>query len=208
MLVHSVATGRDALAHAGRSDVVLLDLGLPDMNGFDLCRSIRNGCDTAIIIVSARGELVDRVVGLRSGADDYLMKPYNLDELIARMQAVLRRRHSAEQGPPPEPFRISDVMIDPSHRQVTVGEMAVALSRKEFRLLELIVIAKGGVCPRERLINGIWGETWPGANRALDVHVGALRAKLGRPGMIMTVHGVGYRLASELASAAHTPQRK
>ncbi|MFI0805650.1 response regulator transcription factor [Amycolatopsis lurida] len=207
ILVHWVTKGREALAHLGLSDVILLDLGLPDMNGFDLCRSIRKGYDTPIVIVSARGETSYRVAGLRSGADDYLVKPFNVEELIARMEAILRRRHHTQLRAPPEQFRIDDVLIDFSRREVVVGEVAVALTGKEFRLLELIVTAQGAVCQRERLISGIWGKTWPGAGRALNVQVGALRAKVGRPDMIVTVHGVGYRLADKLAPTARTSHR-
>jgi DNA-binding response OmpR family regulator len=190
-----VATGREALAAAGGADVVLLDLGLPDMNGLELCRAIRRGTDTAIIVVSARGQVDDRIAGLRSGADDYLVKPFNVDELVARVEAVSRRRSGTPSGRP-ERVRVGDIEIDIPRFEVSAGGEPVSLSRKEFELLVVIAMAGGDVCSRERLIAEVWGQTWRGANRTLDVHVGTLRAKLGRPGLIETVRAVGYRLAA------------
>lgn len=189
-----VATGREALAQVGGADVVLLDLGLPDLNGLELCRSIRQESDVAIIVVSARGQVDDRIVALRSGADDYLVKPFNMDELVARVEAVLRRR-SGTGSTRPQRVRVGDIEIDLPRFEVSAGGELVSLSRKEFELLVVIATADGDVCTRERLIAVVWGQTWPGANRTLDVHVGTLRAKLRRPGLIETVRGVGYRLA-------------
>lgn len=198
-------TGREALAKAPGADVVLLDLGLPDMNGFDVCRAIRDSGDTAIIVVSAKGQVDDRILGLRSGADDYLVKPFNVDELVARVDAVLRRR-TATQAPRPDRMRFEDIEIDLPRHEVRVDGNPIALSRKEFQLLAMIAAADGDVCARERLIAEVWGETWPGANRTLDVHVATLRTKLDRPGLIVTVRGVGYRLAGRVvrATAADT----
>jgi DNA-binding response OmpR family regulator len=191
--IDRVATGRDALTRSAGADVILLDLGLPDMDGFDVCRAIRNSCDAVIIVVSAKGEVDDRIQGLHSGADDYLVKPFNVDELVARLHAVLRRRAT----PParPELVRVDDVEIDIPRFEATVNGEPLALSRKEFQLLAMIAAADGDVCPRERLIAEVWGGTWPGADRTLDVHVATLRTKLNRPGLIETVRGVGYRLA-------------
>jgi DNA-binding response OmpR family regulator len=189
-----VATGREALAKMSGADVVLLDLGLPDMNGLELCRVIRQGSDAAIIVVSARGQVDDRILGLRSGADDYLVKPFNVDELVARVEAVLRRRDGTPSARP-ERVRVGDIEIDIPRFAVSAGGEPVSLSRKEFELLAVIALADGDVCTRERLIAEVWGQPWPGANRTLDVHVGTLRAKLGRPGLVETVRGVGYRLA-------------
>jgi len=196
-----VSTGRDALARMSGSDVVLLDLGLPDVNGFELCRTMRAGSDVAIIVVSAKGQVDDRILGLQSGADDYLVKPFNIDELLARVQAVLRRR-SIESPVRPELLRVGDIEIDLPRHEVAVGGEPIALSRKEFQLLAMIAAADGDVCPRERLIAEVWGGTWAGANRTLDVHVATLRTKLDRPGLIVTVRGVGYRLAGRTQQAA------
>lgn len=194
VVVDWASTGREALSKAAGSDVVLLDLGLPDMNGFDLCRAIRDGGDVAIIVVSAKGQVDDRILGLRSGADDYLVKPFNVDELVARVHAVLRRRTTV-RVPRPDRVRVGDLEIDIPRHEVSVAGEPVSLSRKEFQVLALIAAADGDVCPRDRLIAEVWGETWAGANRTLDVHVATLRTKLDRPGLIVTVRGVGYRLS-------------
>jgi DNA-binding response OmpR family regulator len=200
IVVDWAPTGRIALAAVAGADVVLLDLGLPDMNGFALCRDIRDRGDSAIIVVSAKGQVDDRILGLRSGADDYLVKPFNVDELVARVQAVLRRR-AGTPAVRPDRVRVEDVEIDIPRFEVMVGGAPVALSRKEFQLLAMIAVADGDVCPRERLIAEVWGETWAGANRTLDVHVATLRTKLDRPGLIETVRGVGYRLGNRAPRA-------
>jgi DNA-binding response OmpR family regulator len=205
MTVNRVASGRDALATAAESDVVLLDLGLPDLDGFELCRSLRQASDVAIIVVSAKGQVEDRILGLRSGADDYLVKPYNVDELVARVHAVLRRRTDTS-ATRPQVVRVDDIEIDIARFEVCAAGEPLALSRKEFQVLSMIAAAGGEVCGRERLIAEIWGETWPGANRTLDVHVATLRTKLDRPGLIETVRGVGYRLASHTPRIAQTDQ--
>ena len=144
--------------------------------------------------MALRFEVDERILGLRSGADDYLVKPFNVDELIARVDAVLRRRVS-DRAVRPDRVRAEDVEIDLPRFEVTVGGKPVALSRKEFQVLAMIAGAGGDVCPRDRLIAEVWGEPWAGANRTLDVHVATLRTKLDRPGLIETVRGVGYRLA-------------
>ncbi|MTD55828.1 response regulator transcription factor [Amycolatopsis pithecellobii] len=201
IVVDWVGTGREALAKAADADVVLLDLGLPDMNGFDVCRAIRDRGDVAIIVVSAKGQVDDRILGLRSGADDYLVKPFNVDELIARADAVLRRRRATEAARS-DRLRLQDVEIDLPRHEVSVAGEPIALSRKEFQLLAMLAAADGEVCPRDRLIAEVWGETWAGANRTLDVHVATLRTKLGRPGLIVTVRGVGYRLVGRVVRTA------
>lgn len=197
-------TGREAMTKVGAADVVLLDLGLPDVDGFDLCRSIRSSGDVAILVVSAKGQVDDRILGLRSGADDYLVKPFDVDELVARVHAVLRRRHTVRPGRP-DRIRFADVEIDLPGHQVSVGGRSVSLARKEFELLAIIAGADGAVCSRDQLIAEVWGKTWAGANRTLDVHVATLRTKLDRPGLIVTVRGVGYRLAEPASgpSPAH-----
>ncbi len=195
MSVSRVATGRQALARLAGAEVVLLDLGLPDVDGFDLCRTIRQHSNAVIIVVSARGMVDDRILGLRTGADDYLVKPYDVGELVARIHAVLRRR--AESPARREVIRVGDVEINTGRFEVSVCGRSISLSRKEFQLLSAIAAAGGDVCTRELLIAEVWGETWPGANRTLDVHVGTLRTKIDRPGLIETVRGVGYRLATD-----------
>ncbi|KAA2254849.1 response regulator transcription factor [Solihabitans fulvus] len=195
--VDRLAAGRGALDRLTGVDVVLLDLGLPDMDGVTLCRSIRAASDVAIIVVSARGEIDDRIVGLHAGADDYLVKPYDVGELVARVHAVWRRRGDpvGVGGTGTEVFTVEDVQVDLGRHEVTVAGQSVALSRKEFQVLALVVSAGGAVCTRERILAEVWGRTWAGANRTLDVHVATLRTKLGRPTLVETVRGVGYRLA-------------
>ncbi|GAB3288530.1 response regulator transcription factor [Parasphingorhabdus pacifica] len=194
MNLDRAATGREALARLPGSEVVLLDLGLPDVDGFDLCRTMRQRSDAVIIVVSARGMVDDRILGLRTGADDYLAKPYDVGELVARIHAVLRRR--PESPARPETIRVGDVEINLARFELSVSGTPISLSRKEFQLLSAIAAAGGDVCTRETLIAEVWGETWSGANRTLDVHVATLRTKIDRPGLIETVRGVGYRLAT------------
>lgn len=196
MTMVRLSRGRDAMAHLGDADVVLLDLGLPDIDGVDLCRSIRDSCDLPIIIVSARGEVDDRILGLHSGADDYLVKPYDVGELVARVAAVSRRRRAALPGAGlPELIEVDGVSLDLARHTVTVDGALVTLSRKEFQVLSLLASAGGAVCTRNRIVAEVWGRSWPGANRTLDVHVATLRTKLGRPELVQTVRGVGYRLS-------------
>lgn len=196
--VRRLATGAGAVAAAADVDVVLLDLGLPDVDGFVLCGQIRAASDVAIIVVSARGEVDDRIHGLRAGADDYLVKPYDVDELVARVQAVRRRRGDRGANTPTRGGVVSlgDVRVDLDRHDVTVGGTQISLSRKEFSVLALIVCAAGAVCARDVILSEVWGHSGPAENRSLDVHVATLRTKLGRPALIETVRGVGYRLAN------------
>ena len=196
--VRRLAAGAGAVSAAADVDVVLLDLGLPDVDGFVLCGQIRASSDVAVIVVSARGEVDDRIHGLRAGADDYLVKPYDVDELVARVQAVRRRRGDRGATTPPRGGVVSlgDVRVDLDRHDVTVGGTQISLSRKEFSVLALIVCAQGSVCAREAILSEVWGHSGPAENRSLDVHVATLRTKLGRPALIETVRGVGYRLAN------------
>jgi DNA-binding response OmpR family regulator len=176
-------------------DVVLLDLGLPDIDGVDVCKAIREAGDVPVIVVSARGEVNDRIQGLHCGADDYLVKPFDTGELLARMHAVLRRRAPAPApGDPVEVVTVDDVRIDLNRHDVVVAGHPVSLTRKEFQVLALLALARGTVCTRGRIVAEVWGRSWPGANRTLDVHVATLRTKLGRPELVQTVRGVGYRV--------------
>ena len=198
MEVDRVAAGRDALDRLPAADVVLLDLGLPDVDGLEVCRSIRDAGETPVIVVSARGRVDERIVGLHHGADDYVVKPYDVGELVARIHAVRRRRSPAAA---PMPSRVIDlgggVVLDRARHVLTVEGGEVALSRKEFAVLALLADADGAVCTRDRLVAEVWGRRWPGADRTLDVHVATLRTKLGRPGLVATVRGVGYRLVPD-----------
>ena len=195
MTTTRLAVGRGVADHLAGADVVLLDLGLPDVDGVDVCRAIREVSDVPVIVVSARGEVEDRILGLNCGADDYLVKPYDIGELVARVHTVLRRRRpSAAAAPAGEVVRIDDVEVDTGRHTVTVAGGPVVLTRKEFQVLALLAGARGAVCTRGRIVAEVWGRSWPGANRTLDVHVASLRTKLGRPELVQTVRGVGYRL--------------
>jgi len=196
MTTTRLARGRGVAEHLAGVDVVLLDLGLPDVDGVDVCRDIRACSDVPVIVVSARSEVFDRIQGLDCGADDYLVKPFDTGELLARMHAVLRRRAPAPgPGEPGEVVRVADVRIDLGRHEVLVAGQPVVLTRKEFQVLALLATARGAVCPRGRIVAEVWGRSWAGANRTLDVHVATLRTKLGRPDLVQTVRGVGCRRA-------------
>lgn len=190
--------GRGAVERLDGVDVVLLDLGLPDVDGMDVCRAIREVSEVPVLVVTARGEVDDRILGLHSGADDYLVKPYDIGELVARVHAVHRRRR-VPGGPGAEPgtdtVEVGDVRVDLGRHLVVVDGGTVALTRKEFQVLAMLARADGAVCTRSQIVAEVWGKSWPGANRTLDVHVATLRTKLGRPELVQTVRGVGYRFA-------------
>ena len=192
--VDRAATGTEALARVARADLVLLDLGLPDMDGSEVCRQVRKTSAVPIIIVSARGDESDRVLGLELGADDYLVKPFGLQELVARVRAVSRR---AVSDPDQLLQRVGTVEIDRRARRVTVDEVEVALSPKEFDLLSLLGQDPGAVVSREQIMDEVWDPHWYGPTRTLDVHVASLRKKLGDPGLIETVRRVGFRLRDQ-----------
>ncbi|MFH8387035.1 response regulator transcription factor [Kitasatospora sp. NPDC018058] len=192
----SVDTGRAALA-APVPDVLLLDLGLPDMDGVEVCRRIRQRSDTAIIAVTARGEEADRVLALDEGADDYLVKPFGLAELMARLRAVLRRTRPSEQ----EPVRHGPLTVDRRTRRVTVGGREVPLTPKEFDILACLAADPGRVVTRQEILESAWDAHWYGPTKVVDVHVAALRRKLGVPGLIETAYGRGFRLGE----VAETP---
>ena len=167
---------------------------LPDGSGLDVCRELRASSSVPIIIVSARGEEADRVVGLELGADDYVVKPFSAREVIARIRAVLRRSSAPASGSD-GPIEIGDVRLDPARRTVTLDGEPVELARKEFDLLALLMQEAGTVVQRERLIDEVWDVNWFGSTKTLDVHVSALRKKLD-PSYIHTVRGVGFRFTS------------
>ena len=190
-VVERAATGAEALA-AASADLVLLDLRLPDIDGLDVCRSLRERSDVPIIIVTARGEESDRVVGLELGADDYLVKPFGLRELIARIRAVTRR--TSARGAVHEPLRVGALEIDERARRATLDGAVLELTPKEFDLLAALARDPGAAISRRRLLEDVWETSWYGSSKTIDVHVAALRRKLGDPGWIETVRGVGFRL--------------
>jgi two-component system response regulator RegX3 len=190
--VERASTGQGAL-EAAEPDIVLLDLRLPDMDGFEVCKRIRERSRVPIIVVSARGEEVDRVVGLELGADDYVVKPYSLRELVARIKAVLRR---LEPAAPEGPVRVDGLEVDRRARRATLDGRALALTQREFDLLALLASDPGAALSRAKIFEEVWETRWFGSPKTIDVHVAALRRKLGDPGWIETVRGVGFRLRS------------
>ncbi|WP_328427789.1 response regulator transcription factor [Streptomyces sp. NBC_00443] len=258
LTVDHVTTGAEGLRRP-YGDVVLLDLGLPDMDGIDVCRGIRKISDVPVIILSARGEEADRVLGLELGADDYLAKPFSVRELVARVRAVTRRTQRTEPAerttvaepvgmtapvavaapvergrtealverlraeaaaapaittPPPAPlsretapgpsyderapsppYAPGPLVVDRRTRQVWVGEVPVTLTPKEFELLALLTEDPGAVYSRQQILDRVWDPHYEGPTKTLDVHVAALRKKLGHPAWIQTLRGVGFRLA-------------
>ncbi len=191
--VERVATGREALA-AADMDVILLDLRLPDMDGYDVCRQIRAQSDVPIIMVTARGEESDRVIGLELGADDYIVKPFGIRELIARIRAVTRRSGPGRAAGEPEMLRSGALAVDLRSRRVTVDGADVALTTKEFDLLAVLAADPGAVVTRKQLLQEVWDTSWYGSTKTIDVHVASLRRKLGDVGWVETVRGVGFRL--------------
>ncbi len=177
-------------------DVVLLDLALPDADGRDVCRQIRAGSDVPIIIVTASGSVTDRVVGLELGADDYVVKPFAVGEVIARIRAVLRRGRGAR--PVGQQLVVGELTIDRAARRAFIADVELDLTRKEFDLLDRLARDPGHVVTRETLMSDVWDENWFGSTKTLDVHVSWLRRKLGddplAPRYIHTVRGVGFRL--------------
>ncbi|MFE6687402.1 response regulator transcription factor [Streptomyces sp. NPDC057743] len=189
--------------------VVLLDLGLPDQDGFEVCGRIRRLSATPVIMVTARSDVRSRIHGLNLGADDYVVKPYDTGELLARIHAVSRRTGAAgvpgevavEEGGPGEPLRLGPLTVELPTRQVSVDGAVVPLTRKEFDLLALLAQRPGVVFRREQIISEVWRTSWEGTGRTLEVHIASLRAKLRMPALIETVRGVGYRLVVPAAGA-------
>jgi DNA-binding response OmpR family regulator len=186
----SVGTGREVLSSPA-VDVVLLDLGLPDIDGVDVCRQLRARSDGAIIVITARGEESDRVLALDQGADDYMVKPFGLAELLARIRAVLRRSRPQDS----ESLRHGDLLVDLRTGKVTIAGRNVPLTPKEFGILECLASDPGRVVTRQEIMERAWDYHWYGPMKVLDVHVASLRKKLGQPGLIETVYGRGFRLA-------------
>jgi two-component system response regulator RegX3 len=189
--VERAATGQEAL-DAAEPDLVLLDLRLPDIDGLEVCRRLRERSRVPIIVVTARGEEVDRVVGLELGADDYVVKPYGLRELIARIHAVMRRLEPRPPGT--RVLRVDGLEVDARSRRATLDGRDLALTPREFDLLTLLVSEPGAAFSRSKIFEEVWETRWFGSPKTIDVHVAALRRKLGDPGWIETVRGVGFRL--------------
>jgi two-component system, OmpR family, response regulator RegX3 len=195
-------TVADALEQARREppDLVLLDVMLPDGSGYDVCRELRRNSEVPIIMLTARGEETDRIVGLELGADDYVVKPFSAREVVARIRAVLRRSGAGrEEEAATGPLEVAELRLDPSRRSATLAGTELELTRREFELLELLMREAGSVVTRERLIDEVWDVNWFGSTKTLDVHVSSLRRKLGEdsaePRFVHTVRGVGFRLA-------------
>jgi DNA-binding response OmpR family regulator len=193
-------TAADALRMARElaPEVVLLDLTLPDGDGRDVCRELRRESNVPIIMLTARGTQTDRIVGLELGADDYVVKPFAIDEVIARIRAVLRRYHQGTTVP--DIVTVGELRVDRAARRAWLGEDELSLARKEFDLLARLAADAGHVVTREILMSEVWDENWFGSTKTLDVHIAWLRKKLGddpaAPRHIHTVRGVGFRLAA------------
>ncbi len=199
--VQAVANGRDALrlAREYKPDLILLDLMIPEVDGLDVCRELRKTSEVPIIMITARGEEIDRVLGLEIGADDYITKPFSVRELMARIKAVLRRMEKDGKAEPSTLLRgPGNLLMDVERRSVVVGNMSIELTRLEFDLLHRLLINPGRVLTRERLLEQAWGYEYVGDTRAVDSAVKRLRAKLRTAApeadCIESVRGLGYRI--------------
>jgi two-component system alkaline phosphatase synthesis response regulator PhoP len=195
--VKTVATGSGALNQvaAGMPSLIILDLNLPDMDGIEICRRIRKSSDVPILMLTARDEDVDKIIGLEVGADDYLTKPFNPRELVARVKSVLRRAGPERRRDESKELRHGDLTIDAGKREVHVGDEEIQLAPKEFDLLWELLDHRGLVLTRDQLLERVWGYTFAGDTRTVDVHVRQLRRKLGEASPIVTVWGVGYKVS-------------
>jgi len=198
-LVESVRDGEQGLARAAEEafDLVILDVMLPQKNGFDVCRDLRRrGVNTPILMLTARGQVVDKVIGLKLGADDYLTKPFEMMELLARVEALLRRLPHTP-GPPMEAYQFGPVRVDFRRAEIEREGQKIELSAKEFQLLRYFIEHRGATLSRDELLNEVWGYDAMPATRTVDVHVAWLRQKLEpntrHPQYILTVHGMGYK---------------
>ena len=193
--VEGVSTGKDALARweASKPDLIILDLMLPDIDGFDVCRQIRAKSNVPILMLTARKEDVDKIVGLELGADDYMTKPFNPRELVARVKAILRRNQTAAK--PADVIAVGNMVIDIARHEVKVNKEAVTLRTKEFALLVALAQNLGIVLSREKLLEMVWGYDYYGETRTVDVHINHLRDKIAGSGVdIETLRGTGYKM--------------
>jgi two-component system alkaline phosphatase synthesis response regulator PhoP len=189
-----------AKATSGNFDVIVLDVMLPGGNGFDICRAVRQkGVQTPILMLTARGQVTDKVVGLKLGADDYLVKPFDMAELLARIEALLRRSASTTAATVSDSYRFGDVAVDFRRAEVTKNGVPVELSAREFKLLKYFVEHRGAALSRDELLNEVWGYNAMPSTRTVDVHIAWLRQKIEdnprHPQLILTVHGLGYKFA-------------
>ena len=194
------ATGGAALDRMDGIDLVLLDLGLPDIDGADVCRLLRARSEVPIIVLTARGDELDRVLLLELGADDYVVKPFGFRELVARIRAVRRRFGAGSDSQHPDRTKATNVgalTIDHRARRVSLAGKEISLTPKEFDLLARLAEDPGAAVRREQIIEEVWDEHWWGPTKTLDVHIASLRKKLGDPTLISTVRGVGYRLEQQ-----------
>ena len=206
--VQTAGTGQDALdvlSH-DRPDLIVLDLMLPDIDGIEVCRRIRRGSDIPILMLTARDEDVDKIIGLEVGADDYLTKPFNPRELVARVKSILRRAVPERREPQERQLKHGLLEIDAGRREVRADGKEVQLAPKEFDLLWELLDHKGLVLTRDQLLERVWGYTFAGDTRTVDVHVRQLRRKLGDASPIVTVWGVGYKV-SPARDAVKDPAR-
>jgi two-component system, OmpR family, alkaline phosphatase synthesis response regulator PhoP len=195
--VRTAANGTEALsaASAEQPDLIVLDLMLPDIDGIEVCKRIRQRSDVPILMLTARDEDVDKIIGLEVGADDYLTKPFNPRELVARVKSILRRATPARRERESAVIQHGDLSVDAGRREVRVGEEEVQLAPKEFDLLWELLDHRGLVLTRDQLLERVWGYTFAGDTRTVDVHVRQLRRKLGDASPIVTVWGVGYKVS-------------
>jgi two-component system alkaline phosphatase synthesis response regulator PhoP len=194
--VRTVSNGTDALASVYRDEpsLIVLDLMLPDIDGIEICRRIRQKADTPILMLTARDEDVDKIIGLEVGADDYMTKPFNPRELVARVKSILRRATPERKERQSETIQHGDLLVDAGRREVKVSGEEVQLAPKEFDLLWELLDHRGLVLTRDQLLERVWGYTFAGDTRTVDVHVRQLRRKLGDASPIVTVWGVGYKV--------------
>ena len=186
------ARGADALLRHQQAQLILLDLGLPDMDGLEVLRKLRQVTEVPIVILTARNDERSVVRGLRQGADDYLVKPIGLAVLLARIEAVARRFRV--QAPDAGVLAVGDLQVDTGKREAALAGRELSLTAKEFDLLALLAQHAGSVVTREQILDSLWGDAFMAVSRSLDVHLTGLRSKLDRPGMIVNVRGVGYRI--------------
>jgi DNA-binding response OmpR family regulator len=189
-----LSRGADALLSHRNFQVILLDLGLPDMDGLEVLRKLRQVTDVPILILTARDDERSVVLGLRSGADDYLVKPVKLVELLARIEAVTRRTGRGRGVPQEDVIVLDDLVIDLNRRTASRAALPLPLTATEFELLALLARHAGSVVTREQILDALWGDAFLASSRSLDVHLTGLRAKLQKPGFIINVRGVGYRV--------------
>ena len=194
--VRTAANGGEALTEVASAQpaLIVLDLMLPDIDGIEVCRRIRKNSDVPILMLTARDEDVDKIIGLEVGADDYLTKPFNPRELVARVKSILRRAAPERRQIESKQLRHGALAIDAGRREVKVGEQEIQLAPKEFDLLWELLDHRGLVLTRDQLLERVWGYTFAGDTRTVDVHVRQLRRKLGDASPIVTVWGVGYKV--------------